>query len=337
MSTLLRNMLYPFMAPADDDTGNDGGGAGADRGDDFVPTDDEVDAAKAGSDSKTDPAKSEEGEEEETEAGLRKAAPADTGDEKGEEKPAGKDRNIPLSRHKEMLDKLRAREADLERKLALYEKGDRTAATNDTIAGLETKVAEQEKIYTKLLTDGEPEKAAETMAQIRKLEREISDVRTDVQVQAAEVRAVEKARFDIVVERLETAYPVLNPEHESYDADIVKEVLELQRGFALQNFTQAQALQKAVKYVIRPETKTQEQATSVTPRVDKDAIADERKAAATKKALEATGRQPPALKVGMDSDRAGGNLSAKDVIKMSQEQFAKLTEEQLAKLRGDTV
>lgn len=337
MSTLLRNMLYPYMAEADDDTGNGGGAAGADRGDDFVPTDDEVDAAKAAPTSKTDPAESEE--EEETEAGLRKAAPAaeDKDDEKVDEKPAGKDRNIPLSRHKEMLDRLRAREADLERKLALYEKGDRTVATNETIAGLETKVTELEKSYTKLLTDGEPEKAAEAMAQIRKLEREISDVRTDVQVQAAEVRAVEKARFDIVVERLETAYPVLNPEHEDYDAAVVKEVLELQRGYALQNYTQAQALQKAVKYVIRPETKTQEQATTVTPRVDKDAIADERKAAATKKALDATGRQPPALKVGMDSDRAGGNLSAKDVVKMSQDQFAKLTDEQLAKLRGDAV
>ena len=39
----------------------------------------------------------------------------------------------------------------------------------------------------------------------------------------------------------------------------------------------------------------------------------------------------------MDSDKAGGGLSPKDVMSMSQEEFAKLTEDQLSRLRGDIV
>ena len=42
-------------------------------------------------------------------------------------------------------------------------------------------------------------------------------------------------------------------------------------------------------------------------------------------------------KVGMDSDKAGGALTAKDVMKLSQEDFSKLPDDVLARMRGDEV
>jgi len=84
----------------------------------------------------------------------------------------------------------------------------------------------------------------------------------------------------------------------------------------------------------------QQRAVDSDVRVDKGdlakATAEERRKAAVAKNLGVAGKQPPSTKdVGIDSDRMGGGLNARDVIKMPQEAFAKLTEEQLAKMRGD--
>jgi hypothetical protein len=68
------------------------------------------------------------------------------------------------------------------------------------------------------------------------------------------------------------------------------------------------------------------------------ATAEERRKAAVAKNLEVAGKQPPSTKdVGLDSDKMGGGLNARDVIKMPQEQFNKLDEAQLAKMRGDDI
>ena len=67
-------------------------------------------------------------------------------------------------------------------------------------------------------------------------------------------------------------------------------------------------------------------------------VAAERKKEAVKKTLDAVGKTPPSTtKVGMDSDKAGGALTAKDVMKLSQEDFSKLPDDVLARMRGDEV
>lgn len=56
------------------------------------------------------------------------------------------------------------------------------------------------------------------------------------------------------------------------------------------------------------------------------------------KTLEATSKQPASLaKAGMDSDKDGGSVSAKDVLKMSFKDFSALSDETLAKMRGDVL
>lgn len=62
----------------------------------------------------------------------------------------------------------------------------------------------------------------------------------------------------------------------------------------------------------------------------------ERKKDAVKKTLDAVGKTPPSMtKVGMDSDKAGGSLTAKDVMNLSQDDFRKLPDDVLARMRGD--
>ena len=92
----------------------------------------------------------------------------------------------------------------------------------------------------------------------------------------------------------------------------------------------------AVDKLLGTSTKKQEAAIDTTPRVaDKD-VAAERKKDAVKKTLDAVGKTPPSTtKVGMDSDKAGGSLTAKDVMKLSQDDFKKLPDDVLARMRGD--
>jgi hypothetical protein len=96
-----------------------------------------------------------------------------------------------------------------------------------------------------------------------------------------------------------------------------------------------------VKYVLgEPKNRAQERAVNSEARVDKEdvakKVAEERAAAARKKAADTAGKQPPSTaKIGQDSDKSGGGINARDVMKMSQDDFSKLDEATLAKLRGD--
>ena len=101
MNPLLSRLFLRLMAPAGDDGSDTSGTGGTDRGDDFEPTEDEGegDAATTAAAS----AVVAEGEDDEDDATADPAA-----DKKREQR-------IPLSRHKDMLEKERTRRADLER------------------------------------------------------------------------------------------------------------------------------------------------------------------------------------------------------------------------------
>jgi hypothetical protein len=345
MNPKLHPIFNRFMAPADDDLGGGGGGGGekVDRGDDFTPTDDDAPTLKApGDDEAAAKALADELEAEKVAKAAADAAKAKEGEkeEKDEEgKPKKKDDRIPASRHKEILEKERERREALERELAKYKQGEVIADTNKEITESETELTKLESDYAKHVTDGEAAKAAEVMARIRKLERGIITKQAEVNTAAAEARAVERVRYDTTLDRIEEAYPQLREGDDAYDKAKVAEVIELQRGFQSQGYTPSQALQKAVKYVMpKAETRAQERAVEVEARVDAAEVEKERKKAAAAKAADATGKQPPSTaKVGLDSDKLGGGISAKAVLKMSQDEFAKLDEATLAKMRGDVI
>lgn len=314
-------------------------GATEDRGDDHIPTEDlddkKPDASKA---TVTDEDLKKVGVEDKADEGEGEG---DEKDDKGEKKPGKKDTRIPLARHEELLGKERERREALERELANTRQGQQVAVTNEKIAEAEDKLIKLEGDYTKLLADGEVEKASKLLGDIRKVERAINETKSTLMVQAAEARAYERVRYDTVVERLEEAYPKLNPDHADYDAALTTEAVELRDAYvSTGRYGRAEAIQKATKTLMGAATARQDTAVTADVRVDKTevakATAQERAAASRTKAADAAAKQPPSLtKVGLDSDKLGGVLDAKAVIKMSQDEFAKLDEKLLAKMRGD--
>jgi hypothetical protein len=305
-----------------------------DRGDDHAPTEEKVtaeDLKKVGIEPEKAEAESEKAE----------AAEAEDGAE-GEEKKAAKARQrIPLERHEQILARERERREALERELAASRQGQQISATNEQITAAEEKLLSLESDHARLVTDGDAEKAAKVMGEIRRLERGIVESKSTLAIQAAEARAYERVRYDTMVERLETAYPTLNPDHAEYDEALTAEVVELRDAYvATGRYSRADAIQKAAKTVLGANTARQERAVTSDVRVSSEdvakATAAERAKAARMKAADAASKQPPNIgRIGVDSDKMGGALDAKAVIKMSQDDFAKLDEKTLARLRGD--
>lgn len=315
-------------------TDDDAGGGYVDRGDELEPTPpkEELDAAEEKARAAEEALKKELDSADEDDVD-----PEDPDAEEKAEKKPRKDTRIPLSRHKEILEKEREARAQLERELAKYHKGSELADINEQITAAEDSILKMEKEYAQLLTDGEIDKATALMAQIRKTERSMAEARSDMKIQAAEARNTERARYNITLERIESAFPTLNPDHEDFDEDVMAEVVDLKEAYQMKGMTPTQALQKAVKMLVEPRTTRQEIATSAAPRVSEKDIAAERKAAAVKKATEAAEKTPPTLtRVGKDGDKlGGGKYDAEQIMKMSQKEFAALSEEDLAKMRGD--
>lgn len=311
-----------------------------DRGDDHIPTED---------DDTADPKKAAVTDEDLKKVGVEDKAEAEAEDDAEEkeekEEKSGKKAppRIPLARHKEILEKERAERAAIEKENADLKQGRQIAVTNEQITQAEDRLLTLEAEYTKLVTDGEPEKAAKVMTDIRRTERAINESKSAMLIQAAEARAYERVRYDTMVERLEDAYPALNPDHEDYDEAMTKEVVELRDGYvATGRYGRAEAIQKAAKTLMGAATTRQATAVTADVKVDKADLAkatnEERAKAARNKAADAASRQPASLtKVGLDSDKLGGTLDAKTVIKMNQDEFAKLDEKTLARMRGDEI
>jgi hypothetical protein len=294
-----------------------------DRGDDLIPPVKEDTSAADLEKVKNDPAV--------------KDLEADLTSEKDEEKDHKKDSRIPLARHKEILEKEREQRATLERQLAQYQQGGQIADMNAELTAAENEIVKMDKEYRSLLVEGELDKAGEKMDAIRKAERQIAETKSDMKIHAAEIRATERARYNTALERIETAFPTLNPDHEAYDEAAMTEVVELKEAYQLKGLTPTAALQKAVKLIVEPRTTRQEVATTTKPNVTEKDVAAERKKEAVGKTVAAVSKTPPSLsRTGLDSDKlGGGELSPEAVMKMSQKEFAGLSEATLAKMRGD--
>lgn len=350
-------LKYRLMKPEED---GGTGGTAVDRGDTLASaappagtqTDAEKDAAAEAERIRTeqaaaDAAKAAAGTKEPTAEEVAAAAAA-----AADEAAKGKAAMIPVERHKAMLDKAREERDALAAQVAAFSKGQQVAVTNEQITTLEGQVVTKETEYNKLLVEGEVEKATAVMREIRSLERQMGDLKADMKAEVATANAVERVRFDTVVDRIEEAYPALKEGSDEYDQAKVAKVLELQKAYVGIGKTPSAAMQEAVTLIMgAPVTKKQEAAITVTPRVDEAAaaaaagvktpaeLAAERTAAATAAAIAAAKGTPPATTdTGVNGDKLGGGaITATDVMKMDQKKFAGLNEETLARLRGDTI
>ena len=334
MNPSLQKLLSRYQKQADDD-GSDLPGGDADYGDDFVPTDDGAEDAPAAKDDADDePAAADEdlrAAAEELEEGTEEAKKTGT-------PKSGKGKFIPLDRHEKLLKKERARREELEAQLSQSRAGQQMAQANEDLSRVEDELVTMEARYNDLLAEGDTQAAAQLMTQIRRKNAELNSItaaQRDAEVMA---RAVEKVRFDEALDRIEEAYPELDPNSDGYDEDTYQDVYDLMMAGRQRGLSATKALQRAVARVMGAETTAQKRATTATPRVDEDDVASRRRGEAVRRNLDAARRTPPAThRISANNDAAGGALTAKAVMNMSEDDFEKLSDKDLARLRGDVL
>lgn len=311
-------------------TDGESDGGGGDRGDDFTPTDD-TDSGKADAD------EGKEGEE----AGGKENEEAEGKEGEAEDKP--KEKVIPKARFDEAQKKAREREAALTKRLEELEARSNETAKSAKVSDLEKQIDELDDKIDAAIADGNKAEAKQLRAQQRKAERELQNANAARYAVEAQAIAVERVKFDALIDKLEAEHPILNPEHEDFDEEFVAEMLELKAAYEARGLSSTEAVKKAIKLMKPPkaaEAKKDEPKAGEETLEEKEAraaaLAEERRAAAAKKAAEASGKQPPNLKdAGKNADKAGGAVDAKAIMKMSDAEFDKLTPEQLKKMRGD--
>lgn len=327
-----------YWAPAGDDGAAGGGGGGADdknppvdRGDDFKsPLDnagkgDKLDDEDDKSKDKGDLDKEGEETEEEKAERLRLEA----------EEEKRKRIRIPKTRFDEALGKAKQREQALLEEIEKLKGGQHASATAKAVRDMRDKIDELQDKYEDLILDGKKDEARKVRRQVDALREDLTEYQTNTKSEAARRAAIDEMSYNAQLAGYEAKYPALNPEHEDFDEDKTDEVATLLNAFVKAGQKRADALAKAVKYVL-----------GAPPAAGKGGdddkakeLADQRAADARKKAAEANKKQPPNGKdVGLDSDKAGGGKGGDvDVLRLSQDKFAKLDEETKAKLRGDTI
>ena len=334
MSPLLQKLLKRYQKQADDD-GSDLPGGDADYGDDFTPTGDGAENVPAAEDDAGDePAAADEdlrAAAEELEEGTEEAKKTGT-------PKSGKGKFIPLDRHEKLLKKERARREELEAQLSQSRAGQQMAQANEDLSRVEDELVAMEAKYNDLLAEGDTQTAAQLMTQIRRKNAELNSItaaQRDAEVMA---RAVEKVRFDEALDRIEEAYPELDPNSDEYDEDTYQDVYDLMMAGRQRGLSATKALQRAVARVMGAETTAQKRATTATPRVDENDVASRRRGEAVRRNLDAARRTPPAThRISANNDAAGGALTAKAVMNMSEDDFEKLSDKDLARLRGDVL
>ncbi|HQO66829.1 MAG TPA: hypothetical protein PLI66_08825, partial [Spirochaetales bacterium] len=234
---------------------------------------------------------------------------------------------IPKSRFDEALGKAKQREQALLDEIEKLKGGQQASATAKAVRDMRDEIDKLQDKYEDLILDGKKDEARKVRRQVEELRDELSEYQTNTKSEAAREAAIDEMSYNAQLAGYEAKYPALNPEHEDFDEDKTDEVATLLNAFVKAGQKRAEALAKAVKYVL-----------GAPPAAGKE-LADQRAAEARKKAAEANKKQPPDGKnVGLDSDKAGGGKGGDvDVLRLSQDKFAKLDEETKAKLRGDTI
>jgi hypothetical protein len=321
-----------------------------DRGDDFVPTDDDAVDTSAVDDKAVD------GDDKAVETDDNKAT--DDGDDKGGDdkatddkddqprdkggkfaKKGGDDKAIPKARVDEMIRGERERAEAAEAKMREMEKQIRKDTATEDTKKLETEITDLEKKHAKAILDGNSETAAELAGQIRLKERQIQIGLSKGMSAQAKEEAREEIRLDLTIERLQVDYPMLNEEDEAYDQDAVDMVLATQQQYIRdKGMTPSVALARAAAKVmgkLNPAKVDDDKDAKDSKGLDKAKEVEGRSKAQLDKNIDTSKKQPADTKAaGLDSDKKGIKDEV-DASKLSYEEFAALPEATKARLRGD--
>lgn len=318
-----------LMNPAGDGTG---GGASADRGDDWTPTTETPPAAAGTEETVEDDLKVATGEpaaEEPARDAAGKFAPKAKSDEGA---------TIPKARFDSAVQKERERAETAERLLAEATRANNQIQRNADVGKLEARVQELRAAERKATIDNDEEKAAQLSSEADRLNRQIAIQQAGDMTAAAKDAALESMRMELAVENIETNYPQLDENSEEFDQDLTDDVLDKQRGYMeRERLSPSKALLKAVKYVMgrqAPAAATEPAKTGLSAA----SKGQDRKSAAVAKNLDAAARQPASTKpVGADSDKHGQTKDIPEASQMTFAEFSALPDATKSKMRGDFV
>ena len=229
---------------------------------------------------------------------------------------AQKEPMIPKSRFDEVLAKQKALQKKLDDALA--------PQVDDVKEAPEFDFDAKEVEFANLLMEGETEKATKLRSEIRAAEKQQLMYEMQAKMGQTVTQATEQEKLQAKANELEAKYPELNQANPEFNQDKTNEVLELRDAYMMQGYTGADALQKSVSLIMGA-------AVPAAPKSDpvQQKIIEKKKIANTNKKVEASQKQPPAMK--------GKNKVEKkvDVNTMSLEEFDALPPETLRRMRGD--
>lgn len=314
----LEALMYAGATPYEDEEAENEG-----RGDEFIPTGDSepsasVDAGVEDPAPEAPEAPEAVAEEPAADAVEEPAAAVEPEAEASPEVKADETR-IPKKR----FDEINERRKAAERRLAELEAQNRASDPGQYV---EFDFDAKEEAYAQKVLDGDLAAAKEIRAEIRRAEQTAFERMAEARAVKVGERQKLQSELDVAIAELNTAYPIYDPNSDSYDQDVVDETLELQRGFIDRGYTPSAALRRAAEYVaavngLKPEA---EMATPVTvPPVPP-------KRADIGKKLAAAEKQPP-----KQQGRNSATEGLVDLDSISEDEFDALPESKLRSMRGD--
>lgn len=232
---------------------------------------------------------------------------------------------VPYSRFKEVNDKAKEaakRAEELEQRIKALEKPPEPPKKAEPAFDFAAKEAEA---MDKLL-DGDKEAYLRVREEIRQAEKAAYMAQAEelARGETSELRA--RMTLEETGARLEAEFPQLVQESEVYDAAAREEALDLFRGYYNSGkYSQVEALDRAVRQVAKLngwDKPAEEPPAPPTKKTD------------VKRKVEAAKRQPPTTTSSI-SEEPG--VSAKDIMRMSDEEFEALPLSVKARMRGDIV
>lgn len=198
----------------------------------------------------------------------------------------------------------------------------------------------KELLYQDHVLNGETEKAVALRKEIRAAEKTQLEYEMGQKFNQHTTQNQQLNELQIVANEMEAKYPIFSKNSEDFNETYTNEVVELRDAFVNNGSAPAEALKKAVNYVVKtynidaPEEKTEtstlsEQSKQPAPK-QVDQVAKKRKE--VKKKLKAAESQPPDMPG--ESSAAHGEKTV-DIASMSEDEFNALPEATLKRLRGD--
>lgn len=188
-----------------------------------------------------------------------------------------------------------------------------------TPADFEAKIDELDTSIEEARKDGDVNEIVRLTKEQRAYERSMYSMIAANAAEGAGTKAQQAVAFDSLVDKLEADYPQLNQDSKDFDQDLVNEILDMQEAFTAKGDTPAQAMAKAVGYIMPEQPSSSQRNTD------------------TAKNLDAANRQAPNMgKTGAGSDAAGDDGDPGVVSALTEKEFDAMPEETKKRLRGDT-